>query len=107
MVHTDFFSKAILHTTYSLFPSMFYLTVRGEHAPMSRQQMAPIGRWLNRSGGHPNLVVDFDGVPSRPVGRSMRRGADHAEPCSHATIVLKWVEPSDYCVLTSYPECRE
>jgi hypothetical protein len=66
-----------------------------------------IGRWLNRSGGHPNLVVDFDGVQSHPVGRSMRRGADHAEPCSHATIVLKWVEPSDYYVLTSYPECRE
>ena len=66
-----------------------------------------IGRWLNRSSGHPNLVVDFDGDQSHPVGRSMRRDADHTEPCSHATIVLKWVEPSDYYVLTSYPECRE
>jgi hypothetical protein len=66
-----------------------------------------IDRWLNRSGGHANLVVDYDGDPSHPVGRSLRRDADRAEPCSHATIVLKWTGPSEFYVLTAYPECRE
>jgi hypothetical protein len=71
------------------------------------QNRDKIGRWLNRSGRHANLVVDFDNDQAHAVGRSMRRGADHAEPCAHATIVLKWIDPSDYYVLTSYPECRE
>jgi hypothetical protein len=65
-----------------------------------------IDRWLNRSEGHPNLVVDYDGDASRPIGRSLRRNAGQPEPCAHATIVLKWAGPDDYYVLTSYPECR-
>lgn len=65
-----------------------------------------IERWLDRQGGHPNLVIDYDGDPSRPIGRTLRRDADQAEPCSHATVVLKWTGPNDYYVLTSYPECR-
>jgi len=70
------------------------------------QNQGKIDRWLNRQGGHPNLVIDYDGDPSHPVGRTRRRNADQTEPCSHATVVLKWTGPNDYYVLTSYPECR-
>lgn len=62
-----------------------------------------IERWLQRDK-HPNLVLDYDG--ERPLGRTLNRGAQHSEPCSHAIIVLRWDEPSGYHVLTSYPECR-
>jgi len=70
------------------------------------QNREKIERWLNRQGGHPNLVVDYDGDPSHPIGRTLRRDADQTEPCSHATVVLRWTGPIDYYVLTSYPECR-
>lgn len=70
------------------------------------QNRERIERWLDRQGGHPNLVIDYDGDPSHPIGRTLRRDADQAEPCSHATVVLKWTGPNDYYVLTSYPECR-
>jgi hypothetical protein len=70
------------------------------------QNREKILRWLNRQGGHPNLVIDYDGDPSHAIGRTLRRGADQTEPCSHATVVLKWTGANDYYVLTSYPECR-
>jgi hypothetical protein len=70
------------------------------------QNRERIERWLDRQGGHPNLVIDYDGDPSHPIGRTLRRDADQVEPCSHATVVLKWTGPNDYYVLTSYPECR-
>jgi hypothetical protein len=70
------------------------------------QHRDKIDRWLNHQGGHPNLVVDYDGDSSHPVGRSLRRDADQPEPCSHATVVLKWTGGNNYYVLTSYPECR-
>jgi len=70
------------------------------------QNRDKVNGWLNRQGGHPNLVIDYDGDPSHPIGRTLNRDADQAEPCTHATIVLKWSGPSDYYVLTSYPECR-
>lgn len=66
-----------------------------------------IQRWLNRSGGRPNLVLDYDG--SQTLGRTLGRGDSHSRPCSHSVIVLKYVlknAASDYYVLTSYPECR-
>jgi len=66
-----------------------------------------IQRWLDREEGHPNLVVDYDGDPAHPIGRSLRRGADRTGPCAHATVVLKYSGPNEYYVLTSYPECRE
>ena len=62
-----------------------------------------IQRWLGRSGGRPNLVVDYDS--SQPIGRTINRGESESRPCSHAVVVLKYQEPS-YYVLTSYPECR-
>lgn len=65
-----------------------------------------IERWLRRTGGHPNLVIDYDGDASHPIGRSLRRGSDQAEPCAHALVILKWAGPNDYYLLTSYPECR-
>jgi hypothetical protein len=63
-----------------------------------------IQQWLQGSGGHPNLVLDYDG--SEPVGRSLRRNVERSQPCSHAVVVLKWVAADDFIVLTSYPECR-
>ena len=63
-----------------------------------------IQRWLNRSGGHPNLVLDYDSPT--PIGRTINRGEDQSHPCSHSVVVLKYVGPNEYYVLTSYPECR-
>ncbi len=63
-----------------------------------------IERWLSRSGGHPNLVLDYDS--ETPIGRSMNRGESKSRSCAHALVVLKYVGPNDYYVLTSYPECR-
>ncbi len=63
-----------------------------------------IQRWLSRSGGHPNLVLDYDSAV--PVGRTINRGEDHPHPCAHALVVLKYSGPNNYYVLTSYPECR-
>lgn len=68
------------------------------------QNQDRINRWLDRSGNRPNLVLDYDG--DHALGHSLRRGADQAEPCSHATVVLKWAGDRNYYVLTTYPECR-
>lgn len=71
-----------------------------------QQQQGRIQRWLQRSGSHPNLVLDYDGNPAYPIGRVLRRGDNTPQPCSHAVVVLKWDGGSEYHVLTSYPECR-
>lgn len=63
-----------------------------------------INRWMARESRHPNLVLDYDS--DAPLGRTLHRGENQAEPCSHATVVLKWDGPGEYHVLTSYPECR-
>jgi hypothetical protein len=63
-----------------------------------------ISNWLNRPGGHPNLVLDYDN--EAPVGRTINRGESQSRPCAHALVVLRYVEPNNYYVLTSYPECR-
>jgi hypothetical protein len=63
-----------------------------------------IQRWLKRSGGHPNLVLDYDNAA--PIGRTINRGENQSRPCAHALVVLKYAGPNDYYVLTSYPECR-
>lgn len=63
-----------------------------------------IERWLNRSGGHPNLVLDYESPT--PVGRTINRGENEARPCAHVLVVLKYSRPNEYYVLTSYPECR-
>jgi hypothetical protein len=63
-----------------------------------------IQRWLSRSGGHPNLVLDYDS--DQPIGRTINRGESQPRACSHALVVLKYNPPAGYYVLTSYPECR-
>jgi Bacterial CdiA-CT RNAse A domain len=63
-----------------------------------------IDSWLSRPGGHRNLVLDYDG--DEPIGRTMNRGENQSQPCTHALVVLKYAGPNDYYVLTSYPECR-
>jgi hypothetical protein len=68
-------------------------------------QNSKISRWVERDR-HPNLVLDYDGSPTHPFGRSLRRGEDQVQPCAHAVIVLKWDSPNTYHVLTAYPECR-
>ena len=68
------------------------------------QSQGRIQRWLDRSGGHPNLVLDYDS--EAPIGRTINRGENQSRPCTHALVVLKYAGPSNYYVLTSYPECR-
>ena len=68
------------------------------------QNQQRIQRWLDRPGGHPNLVLDYDSP--QPVGRTINRGERQSRACSHALVVLKYNSPSGYYVLTSYPECR-
>lgn len=63
-----------------------------------------IEQWLARSGGHPNLVLDYRG--EQPIGRTLHRGNSASQPCADAKIVLRWLNSSEYYVLTSYPECR-
>ena len=65
-----------------------------------------ISHWLSRAGRRPNLVLDYQGDPARPLGRTLDRGENHSRPCSHAVVVLRWKGDHDYYVLTSYPECR-
>src|SRR4030088_387758 len=67
------------------------------------QSQERIQSWLNRPGGHPNLVLDYDS--EAPIGRTMNRGENQSRPCAHALVVLKYTGPA-YYVLTSYPECR-
>jgi hypothetical protein len=68
------------------------------------QSQDRIERWLGRSGGHPNLVLDYDSPTA--IGRTINRGEDQSHPCAHALVVLKYAGPEEYYVLTSYPECR-
>ncbi len=69
-----------------------------------RQNQDRIQHWLERSSGHPNLVLEYHS--DQQVGRVLNRGESHSIPCSNAIAVLKWAEPNRYYVLTSYPECR-
>ena len=72
------------------------------------ESQSRIQRWLYSSGGHPNLVLDYDS--EGPIGRTMNRGENQSHPCTHALVVLKYdlkyARPNNYYVLTSYPECR-
>src|SRR6201981_4144047 len=45
------------------------------------QNRDKINRWLSREGGHPNLVIDYDGDPSHPIGRTLNRHAGQGEAC--------------------------
>jgi hypothetical protein len=69
-----------------------------------QQGQTQIEEWMARSGGHPNLVLDYHS--DQPIGRTLHRGDSTSRPCSDAKIVLRWISASEYYVLTSYPECR-
>ena len=71
-----------------------------------QQNQARIERWLQRPAGHANLVLDYRGPSSHPIGRTLRRASAFAEPCSDAIVVLRWDGGRQYHVLTTYPECR-
>jgi hypothetical protein len=77
--------------------------VVGAAIAASQERIQP---WLGRSGGHPNLVLDYDS--ESPIGRTINRnrGESQSRPCAHALVVLKYSGPNQYYVLTSYPECR-
>ena len=70
------------------------------------QNRDKISRWLSRPNSHPNLVLDYSGDPSQPIGRTLRRSETRPQPCSHAVVILKWNGSNEYYVVTSYPECR-
>lgn len=64
-----------------------------------------LSRWVARGGRRPNLALDHGA--GRVIGRSLRRGARAADPCTRAVVVLRWDERAgDFYVLTSYPEAR-
>ncbi|MGE5235727.1 MAG: RNase A-like domain-containing protein [Acidobacteriota bacterium] len=65
-----------------------------------------IEAWLARSGPRPNLVLDYRGSPSDPIGRGLRRGGRGARPACDAVVVLKWAGGYRFFVLTAYPEVR-
>ena len=69
-----------------------------------QQSQTRIEQWMARSGGHPNLVLDYRG--GQPIGSTLHRGDSASQPCSNAKVVLRWISSSEYYVLTSYPECR-
>jgi hypothetical protein len=69
-----------------------------------QQSQTRIEQWMARSGGHPNLALDYHG--DQPIGRTLHRGDSASQPCSDAKVVLRWLSSSEYYVLTSYPECR-
>jgi hypothetical protein len=71
-----------------------------------QEEHSRIERWLDRTRGHPNLVLDYRGDSSHPIGRTLRRGESAPQPCSNAVVVLRWDGGRQYHVLTSYPECR-
>jgi hypothetical protein len=65
-----------------------------------------VARWTERSGGRPNLALDWRGRDV--VGRSLQRGARASVDVACAVVVLRWdTRHDDFYVLTSYPEvCR-
>jgi hypothetical protein len=64
-----------------------------------------VASWRAREGNKPNLALDYHGLTSRPIGRSLIRNRDETVPCYDALVVLRWNGGEDY-VLTSYPEAR-
>lgn len=72
-----------------------------------REASDRIEAWSQRSGRRPNLVLDYRGQRSAPIGKSIGRGDRNARQCADAVVVLRWDTRRDaYYVLTSYPECR-
>jgi hypothetical protein len=71
-----------------------------------QQTQSRIERWLDRRNNHPNLVLNYRGDRTHPIGRTLHRGDSVSELCSDAIVILRWDGGRKYHVLTSYPECR-
>ena len=69
-----------------------------------QENQGRIEKWLARSDGNSNLVLDYRS--DQPVGRTLHRGDSASRPCNSAKVVLRWESSSEFYVLTSYPECR-
>lgn len=76
-----------------------------------KQNEEKVRNWVNQRGSHPNLVLDYDSPD--PIGRTLNRRASATTPCSHAVVVLKYIQAANsalpvndsFFVLTSYPQC--
>jgi hypothetical protein len=76
-----------------------------------KQNEDKVRSWVSQRGSHPNLVLDYDSPD--PIGRTLSRGANGSATCSHAVVILKYIEAagaalpldSSFFVLTSYPQC--
>jgi hypothetical protein len=76
-----------------------------------KQNEDKVRGWVNQRGSHPNLVLDYDAP--EPIGRTLSRGPSAPSSCSHAVVVLKYIQAADsalpldssFFVLTSYPQC--
>jgi hypothetical protein len=77
--------------------------VVGETLDDSRSRL---DAWLTRRGERPNLVLDYRGDRSQPIGRSLGRREGEVRPAYDAIVVLRWDGGSSFFVLTSYPEVR-
>lgn len=71
------------------------------------QSQSRLRAWVARRGPRPNLVLTYNQNTGPPIGRSLRRGANVAQPCDRALVVLRWDDRrGDWYVLTSYPDTR-
>lgn len=68
------------------------------------QNSSRVEAWRSRPGRKPNLVLHYHGA--EPIGRSVRQGESLAADCYNAIIVLKADGPSDFHILTTYPELK-
>ncbi len=66
-----------------------------------------IDAWQARTGGRPNLVLNYATPDGAAIGRSLSRGQRTSRPAERALVVLRWYERErHWIVLTSYPEAR-
>jgi hypothetical protein len=70
-----------------------------------RAERGRVESWMRRGYPRANLALHYSA--GRPIGSSLRRGANAAGVCTDAVIVLRADGPDSFYVLTTYPETRE
>jgi hypothetical protein len=70
-----------------------------------RAERGRVESWMRRGYPRANLALHYSA--GRPIGSSLRRGANAAVVCTDAVIVLRADGPDSFYVLTTYPETRE
>jgi hypothetical protein len=70
-----------------------------------RAERGRVESWMRRGYPRANLALHYSA--GRPIGSSLRRGANAAVACTDAVIVLRADGPDSFYVLTTYPETRE